>query len=274
MSLPNLSFLGSVGQLRYLQARFESGGFRNPDTAVGAFLSPRQRLSAIARGVFFRPRMRSNPFYYYLLARTLYYDEVFATAARGSVRAIVNIGCGTDTRAHRFRELLREHRVRVVECDQPMVIERKQRTARAHWTDDHVTYVPLDLNVVAPDALEQAVRGWASEPVLIMLEGVSPYVVKERFLTFLRTVARSAAPGSVLAYDYKLTTAPAEFGRTASVQEPFRLTPDDAAVRAMHTELGLRVDHLETGRDLIRRLLPEVNATFSEDALVRLGIGG
>ena len=45
-------FLASVGQLRYLQATFESGALRNPDRHVAKLLSPAQRIRARLDGVF------------------------------------------------------------------------------------------------------------------------------------------------------------------------------------------------------------------------------
>jgi hypothetical protein len=45
MSLPDSSYLVNVAQLRYIQSRCESADARNPDAAVGAFLSLPQRLA-------------------------------------------------------------------------------------------------------------------------------------------------------------------------------------------------------------------------------------
>jgi hypothetical protein len=46
MNLPNLSYLKTVGELRYIQARFEKAGQQNPDSTVGAFLPLTMELGA------------------------------------------------------------------------------------------------------------------------------------------------------------------------------------------------------------------------------------
>jgi len=85
MSLPDSSYLVNVGQLRYIQSLCEPAHSRNPDAVVGAFLSLPQRLACIVRGTLLRPRLRANPFYHYVLARTRYYDALFLQAVNDSV---------------------------------------------------------------------------------------------------------------------------------------------------------------------------------------------
>ena len=100
--LPNLSYMMSVGELRYIQAHFEKGAAKGPDGLVGGFLPWPKRLGCWVRGTLLLPKLRANPFYAYLNARTKYYDQVFSGALERSITRIVNIGCGSDTRAQRF----------------------------------------------------------------------------------------------------------------------------------------------------------------------------
>src|SRR5260370_39779411 len=122
MSLPASSYLVNVGQLRYIQALCEPADSRNPDALVGALLSPAQRLAGRVRGALFLRRLRANPFYHYLVARTRYYDQLFLDAVGDSVACIVNIGCGADTRAYRFARLLEAEALTGLECDPPPAI--------------------------------------------------------------------------------------------------------------------------------------------------------
>src|SRR5262245_33925534 len=107
-----------VAELRYIQSIHESPDRQGPDNLVGQFLSPvrRWRCNWLSRARI--ASLQADPFYYYLLARTRYYDDVFLAAIAQNVRYIINIGCGTDTRAHRFKNVLMEKQVRIVECDQ------------------------------------------------------------------------------------------------------------------------------------------------------------
>jgi methyltransferase (TIGR00027 family) len=254
MNLPDSSYLVNVGQLRYIQSRCES----NPDALVGAFLSPAQRLACILRGTLFLPRLRANPFYYYLLARTRHYDQLFLDAVRDGVACIVNIGCGSDTRAYRFAPLLQAKGITVLECDQPQAIYAKREMAARRFSTAHVRYLPLELNNGLTAALDEVPPGRA----FVMMEGVSPYVDRAKFEAFLRLLCTRLAPGSVLAYDFKL--------EGIGAAQLFRLTGERDAVAAYHQALGFRLRSLESSASLTRRMLPRAPRLFEEDSLACL----
>ena len=258
MSLPASSYLVNVGQLRYIQSRCE----KSPDALVGAFLSLPQRLACIVRGALLLPRLRANPFYYYLLARTRYYDQLFVDAVHDSVACIVNIGCGSDTRAYRFARLLEAKGITVIECDRPEAISAKRSLAARRFPITHVRYVPLDLNRGFGTALDQVPAGRS----FVMMEGVSPYIGSTQFEAFLRLLAARLAPGSTLAYDFKLEGVAPGFGHPQS----FRLPPERDAVAAYHRALGFRLQHFETSASLTRRLAPRAAGLFEDDCLACL----
>lgn len=262
MSLPDSSYLVNVGRLRYIQSRYDG----NPDALVGAFLSTGQRLGCFLQATAFRSRLRANPFYYYLLARTRHYDQLFLDAVRDSVACIVNIGCGTDTRAYRFAHLIEAKGITVLECDRPEAIRAKRDMAARRFSTAHVRYVPLELNKRFSTVLDEAPSGRA----FVMMEGVSPYLGRMQFEAFLRLLSAKLAPGSVLAYDFKLEGVAPDFGRSASVPQPFRLGPERDAVAAYHRALGFQLRHFETSASLTRRLAPGASPLFEEDCLLCL----
>jgi methyltransferase (TIGR00027 family) len=266
MSLPDSSYLVNVGKLRYIQALCEPADSRNPDALVGAFLSPGQRLASRVRGALFLRRLRAKPFYHYLVARTRYYDQLFLDAVRDGVACIVNIGCGSDTRAYRFARLLEAKGITVLECDQPRAIYAKRELAARRFSTAHVRYLPLELNDGLSAGLDEAPPGRA----FVMMEGVSPYIDRPKFEAFLRLLAARFSPGSVLAYDFKLEGVAQGFGRSAAAPQPFRLGPERGAVSAYHHALGFRLQHLETSASLVRRLLPRASRLFEEDCLACL----
>ena len=195
MKLPNLSYMMSVGELRYIQSHFERGAAKNPDGLVGGFLPWSKRVGCWVRGTLLLPKLRANPFYGYLNARTKYYDQVFGEALERSITRIVNIGCGSDTRAQRFAGPLRAQRVEVLECDQEPAIRAKEQLARRLWgTSDHVAYLPIDLEAGAWPALEAWLARGTAAPTLVMLEGVSPYVGEKAFAAFLRMLSGKLPP--------------------------------------------------------------------------------
>lgn len=278
MPLPNLSNSMYVAQLRYIQSIYETPEHRNPDTLVRHFLPllERLRLGWMSRKQL--SNLRSDPFYYYLIARTRYYDRVFSEGVADGAQRILSVGCGSDTRSYRFEDLIRARSVRVIECDQPEAIQAKQRMAERRWRFDYVHYLPIDLNDEAWPELERRLGDRNGPKTLVVIEGVSPYVNGGSFRNFLQLLSTRLAPGSRIAYDFKLSGVKEDFGRAGRTEIPFRLSGSSDEVEKFHQPLGLRVNHLERSSGLCARLLPAVakSATplFEEDGLVRLEVGG
>jgi methyltransferase (TIGR00027 family) len=263
----------TVGQLRYIQTQFDTPDYLNPDTFVGFFLSPKERLLSSIRGKFFLNRVRANPFYHYVLARTRYYDEVFLDAIYSPVRYIINIGCGTDTRAYRFAHVLKQKGVAVIECDQPGAINSREEIARKTWPTEHVSYVPLDLNEAGWDSISQILDTKCQEPILVMMEGVSPYIRSDSFEAFLRFLATKLSRNSLIAYDYKVIDQASGFGESLIVKNPFRLPTGQQEVSSFHEKLGFHLRSMELSGPLTERILPGVPKRFNEDGLLVLGVG-
>jgi methyltransferase (TIGR00027 family) len=275
MALPNLSNSLSVGRLRYIQSVRESAERRNPDTLVRYFLPVRERWRSAWLGRQALAQLRALPFYYYLVARTKYYDSIFTGAVAEGVRRIINVGCGSDTRAHRFERELRRDGVGVLECDQPEAIHAKQETVK-RWGADYVEYLPLDLNADGWPKLEAWLRANGGAKVLVLMEGVSPYIDDTSFRRFLSLLSNALPPGSQVAYDFKLRGADDAFGRAGRTRIPFRLSAVKDEVAAFHEDLGFRLEHMELSSELSERLLPGLGrsaaAVFREDGLVRLTV--
>jgi methyltransferase (TIGR00027 family) len=278
VKLPDLSYMMTVAGLRYIQSIYEPPERRSPDELVGELLTPRQRMSCRLRAWVSLEKIRSQPFYYYVLARTRYYDDVYRSAVAGGVKRIVNIGAGSDTRAYRFADELKSKQVRVLECDQPDATRVKEQAARRRWRPDHVEFMAIDLNDDAWPALAEWLQRPGDRTTLVLLEGVSPYVNAQAFGGFLGFLTKILPRGSRLAYDFKLPGVSPEFGRVGRTVDPFRMTSGRDEVAAYHAERGYRLVALETGAELSMRLVPSLSALgvklFEEDALVQLVIDG
>ena len=275
MRLPDSSNAFYVAFLRYLQSIHEVPPRRNPDTLVRDFIPPLQRWRARWLGRQRLAQLRADPFYFYLAARTRYYDQVFTSAIAGGVRQIVSVGCGSDTRPYRFRQSLLDAQVRVLECDQADAIEVKRSVARRWHAGDYVQYLEIDLNDHEWPSLSSRIDRSGAQ-VLLLMEGVSPYVNDSSFTSFLSTMARHLPPGSQVAYDYKLRGVRDDFGKTARTVVPFRLSAVAAEVAAFHNELRLRLDFCELSSQLAARLVPGLRESgaplFEEDGLARLTV--
>ena len=276
MGLPNLSKLMHVAHLRYIQSIYESPARRNPDTLVRHFIPILERLRTAWLGREELSKLRADPFYYYLVARTKYYDQVVNEAVSDGVQQIINVGCGCDTRAYRFKHFLRSKSVKVLECDQPQAIHAKQKAAKRWRCFDYVEYLPIDLNDDTWPELEHWLGDRTRTKALVLMEGVSPYVNGGSFGRFLVLLATRLSPGSHVAYDFKIRGVRDDFGRVGRTQEPFRLPRARDEVATFHEALGLRLEHMELSSELCARLLPGLAESavtlFREDGLVRLQV--
>jgi methyltransferase (TIGR00027 family) len=263
-----------VAELRYIQSIHETSELQNPDRLVGQFLPILRRwrcawLSQSKIGI-----LRTDPFYYYLVARTKYYDKLFLDAIADNVQYLINVGCGTDTRAYRFEQVLRQKGVKVLECDQPEAILAKQDMVKRVGTYGYVAYVSIDLN----DDTWPDFEHWLGEnnrtKALVLMEGVSPYVNSETFNQFLRLLRRNLPMGSRVAYDFKLRGIADGFGLLGRTKIPFRLGGGKEEVAIFHKDLGYQLAHMERSFDLSTRFLSSLEKSrlplFIEDALVQL----
>ena len=258
MTLPDSSNLMTVGEWRYIQSIHEPPDLRNPDTLVRYFLPLTTRWRANwLRGGTLRS-LRSNRFYYYLLARTKYYDTTFQQAVDADVRHIINIGCGTDTRSYRFLEQLKRKQISVLECDQPSIIRAKQLVARRRWRSSAIEFLPLDLNDSSWPDLVAWLASKVTGATFVQMEGVSPYVETERFSAFLELMAAKLPSGSRVAYDFKRLGVDDRFGREGRTAHPFRLPLSVEEVGTYHAKLGYTLEHLEASEALSTRLLPQL----------------
>jgi methyltransferase (TIGR00027 family) len=275
LTLPNLSSSVGVARLRYIQSVRESPEHKNPDTLVGEFLSRPVRWLSMLQAKLQLSKLRSHPFYYYLIARTVYYDRLFVDAVGNNIKYIINIGCGTDTRSHRFNEFLEREKVSVIECDQSSSITVKQKLAKEMWCTRHVAYVSIDLNAEAwPDLVDRL--GEIPSTVLVMLEGVSSYVNDRSFAQFLGFLADKLKAGSQLAYDYKIAADVDDAPDGNQVKGLFRLPSTREKVAAYHKALGYELSLMELSSDLTLRLLPDLLGSnvplFTEDCLLQLTV--
>jgi O-methyltransferase involved in polyketide biosynthesis len=183
------------------------------------------------------------------------------------------VGCGTDTRAYRFRDLLCSKGVKVLECDQAEVISTRQRLTRCWGHFDYIEHLPIDLN----DGRWPELEYWlGTRPkALVWMEGVSPYVNDSGVSQFLHLLATKLAAGSQVAYDFKIGGIKDDFGRDGRTQRPFRLSRA-SDIAAFHEAHGLRLERMELSSELCARLLPDLEGSatllFNEDALVQLRV--
>jgi methyltransferase (TIGR00027 family) len=274
MPIPNLSNSLSVARLRHIQSIHEPAPWRGPDTLVRYFLPLRERILTAWISESKLSRLRAEPFYHYLIARTKYYDQMLIEAVCGGVERILIVGCGSDTRAYRFKNLLGNGRVKVLECDQAELIHERQRIVK-RWRDVlYVEHLAVDLNDGHWPELEQWLGNSSGAKTLVLMEGVSPYIDSESFIRFLQLLGVKLAAGSQLVYDYKVTGAEDRFVRTGRPAQAFRLSADRSEAARFHERWGLHLEDLELSSVLHQSLFPSESshALFEGDVLARLSV--
>jgi methyltransferase (TIGR00027 family) len=141
------------------------------------------------------------PMELWLTLRVAYLDRLVGLAVdRLSVRQIVILGAGYDTRAAR----LPRAGVRFFEVDHPATqASKRERLARLDgYPVDAATYVSC--NFEREDPIERLVAcGFATtEPALVIWEGVVQYLTEAAVRATATTLARGLDPRSLVAFDF------------------------------------------------------------------------
>jgi methyltransferase (TIGR00027 family) len=266
-ALPNHSNAVGVARLRYVQAVCETGVHRNPDALVGHFLPLPLRLLSLLQAKKLR-----RPFYYLLLARTKHYDQIFTEAILDDTTAIINIGCGLDTRALRLAAQLKTRNKAVFECNHAHMIFKKQLLAKRKWCVDHIQYLSIDLNDDSTWTKLFSQLAKIDGTLLVLLEGVSPYITESSFSGFLKSIAEIAPLGSRIAYD-ALMRGNVDFN---GPEKLFRLSAAKEEIIAFHESMGYTVGRLEFGPEMSKRLLPnlgpECTSLFADNCTIVLAV--
>lgn len=183
---------------------------RNPDWLAAQFLGPTERSwlsnepTIRALDQDYRESLNDRhvaSIVRYHMQRTKFIDACLQEAAAAGLEQVVTVGAGFDSRAYRFRELLRG--VNVFEIDKSATQECKKRcVARVFGTPpSNVTYVPLVLGI---DSFFETLRdaGYRSGcTTLFIVEGISMYLSESVIHEVLRVVGTTAGRGSAAAMD-------------------------------------------------------------------------
>jgi methyltransferase (TIGR00027 family) len=141
------------------------------------------------------------PMEMWLALRVAYFDRLVGMAVdRLNVRQVVILGAGYDTRAAR----LPRAGVRFFEVDHPatQAIKREKLAQLPGYPIDAATYASCNFEREDPvDRL--AASGWsASEPSLVIWEGVVPYLSEPAIRATATRLASGIDPRSLVAFDF------------------------------------------------------------------------
>lgn len=273
--LTDLSNLADTARIRHIQWLHESDDRRNPDNLAGELMTAEIRKQCFELNGAALMKMRKNPYYYYLVARTKFYDQLLLDAIEAGVRRVLIVGAGFDTRLYRFGEHLAAQGIEVAECDQPDAMTIKKKLAKSLPYSERVRYLSVDLNQKESwNDLFAWLGAGDAYPVLVFAEGVSPYIESSEFLSFLTDLAPLMSSDSWLAYDFKQCGVGDNFGATEDVPSPFRLPLDEEFIKDKHASIGFKRVSLTQTQALMKTHIPswneELSPLYHEDALLHV----
>ena len=206
---------------------------------------------------------RFAPMELWLALRVAYLDRLVGLAIdRMSIRQVVILGAGYDTRAARLPRV----GVQFFEVDHPATQSAKQErlAGLAGYPADAATYVTCNFEREDPIERLTASGFRATEPALVIWEGVVPYLTEPAVRATASRLAAGLDPRSLIAFDF--------VGKKLAQGQG--LQPADENTRAYVGELG---EPIQFGSDDMLPLLYECgfrwvrSLDFNELALELLG---
>lgn len=200
-----------VAAVRAFGSREPDECVRNPDSVADLLIGPSElaliREHPVSSGLMqdYEEALQ-NPaivlFAGLMLRRTRFIDEALQRAVNACATQVVVLGAGFDTRAYRFRELLKHSKV--IEVDAALTQSYKKRRIQEVLPDlpTNVTYCSFDF---AKDTLMDdlcRVGFKEDEKAFYIWEGVCMYLPEVAVRKTLETIASHSAPGSTLVLDY------------------------------------------------------------------------
>ena len=260
-----LSTAEAAAALRAAGAAARDELVRGPDRLAARFVGAGPRLTAIVKVPLLRglaPRVAERLLpgsYWFEMARVKHMDGVLRRELAAGARQVVILGAGFDSRAYRFADRLAG--IPTFEVDHPVTAAVKRARVRRILgrLPRHVRYVDADLSVAGELEKRLATAGHRNGlRTLVIWSGVTPYIPEDGVDAVLRWLARAAAPGSSIVFDYAYREAVEGTGffygapqlrrRVAEGGEPLRFGVDRAC---MPEFLGAR------GLELVSDLGPE-----------------
>lgn len=139
--------------------------------------------------------------YEYIIARTLFFDEVFTQTLSESIPQIVFLGAGFDSRGIRFNHL--NNSTLIIELDMAATQNAKIKSLKKNKIKipDYLTFADIDFNNQSMESALTSAGYQNGKRTLFIWEGVSMYLEAQSVRDTLNFVKQSSTPDSLLAFD-------------------------------------------------------------------------
>jgi methyltransferase (TIGR00027 family) len=253
-----------VALCRALAAKDDREAIRGPDGLAELFLTDdnkRHLRDCESRKLAIRYFVPSW-LYGYVISRTVFFDDKFNDALSNKIPQIVFLGAGYDTRAYRYRDMLRN--TRVFELDIDSTQQRKRAVLDNAKIDipPQVSFVRIDFKIDnIHDVLKNAGFDDSAETLFIW-EGVTYYLSAKAIGNTLDFIRKHSPRGSALCFDYM--TGKFE---SANPGEPCQFWISPEKIEPFLAEYGIDIiDHVDS-KEMERRYLTLADGSSAETLL-------
>jgi methyltransferase (TIGR00027 family) len=206
----------------------------------------------------------TSPLYGYLLARTVYFDQIFKKHLSENIAQIVFLGAGYDTRAYRYSNLIKS--TRIFELDIHSTQERKLATLRKSniAIPLQVSHICIDFKI---EKIEDALAKYEyckTAKTLFIWEGVTYYLPEIAIISTLSFIKSHSPKGSILCFDYAT-----EKLDSFNAAEPFKswIGNGKEGVESFVSPFGFKtIQHLDS-KEMEREFLTLNDGSVAENVL-------
>jgi len=177
-----------------------------PDFVAESFLSFPMKLLNKSKKFREKGKAKTNKstpgIYEYIIARTLFFDEVFIEALKESIPQIVFLGAGYDSRGIRFKDL--NNSTQIIELDMAATQNRKIKCLKKNKIKipEYLTFAPIDFNTQSLEYVLASAGYQKGKRTLFIWEGVSMYLEAQSVRDTLTFIQQSSTTDSRLAFDF------------------------------------------------------------------------
>lgn len=176
-----------------------------PDFIAEAFLPLPIKL--LSKSKKFREKVKAKVnkltpgIYEYIIARTLFIDEVFTQALKESIPQIVFLGAGYDSRGIRFNHL--NNKTQIIELDMAAIQSKKIKYLKKNKIKipEFLTFITIDFNNQSLESALASAGYQMGKRTLFIWEGVSMYLEPQSVRDTLTFIQQSSTSDSLLAFD-------------------------------------------------------------------------
>ena len=189
--------------LAYKDKRDEIGG---SDYLAEIFLTEEQKASIKDKAIFDGLNNSRPGIYEFITARTAFFDHIVKQALIDNIPQIVCLGAGYDTRAYRFRDLIKDTEIFEVDINTTQQYKKELLQKSNIDIPKHLTYVSINFNKdKLKDVLSRA--GYSKDKkTLFIWEGVIYYLLPKAVEDTLDFIRSNSLVGSRICFDYAFTS--------------------------------------------------------------------